>query len=43
MTSLRRIVRRGVHQGLDLREGRKQGADTSIVVVRAERAEENHW
>jgi len=43
VNSLRKVVRRGVHQGLDLREGRERGAVASIVVVRAVRAEENHW
>jgi len=43
VNSLRRTVRSGVHQGLDLREGRKRGAVASIVVVRAVRADENHW
>jgi len=36
-------VRSGVYQGLDLGEGRERGAVASIVVVRAVRAEENHW
>jgi len=36
-------VRRGVHQGLDFGEGRDRGVSSSIAVVRAERAEENHW
>jgi len=39
----RRIVRGGVHQALDVREGCERGAVASIVVVSAERAEENHW
>jgi len=43
VNSLRRAVRRGVHQGLDLWEGRERGAVASIVVVRAARAVENHW
>ena len=37
------VVRSGVHQGLDLGEGRERGRGTSIVVVSAERAEENDW
>ena len=43
MNSLQTEVRRGVHQGLALEEGREWGAVASIVVVRALRAEENHW
>jgi len=43
VNSLRRVVRRGVHQGLDFWEGRERGAVASIIVVRAVRAEENHW
>jgi len=39
----RKAVRRGVYQGLDLREGRKRGAMASIDVVSTVRAEENHW
>jgi len=36
-------VRRGVHQALDLGEGREQGVLSLIAVVTAERAEENYW
>jgi len=36
-------VRRRVPQGLDLEQGWERGAVASIVVVRALRAEENHW
>ena len=43
MNSFRRVVRSGVHQALDLGDGRDRGAVVSIVVVSAERAEENHW
>jgi len=43
MNSFRRIVRSGIHQDLDFGEGCEWGAVASIVVVRAERAEENHW
>ena len=43
VTSLPREARRGVHQGLDLREGWERDAVASIVVVRALRAEENQW
>jgi len=43
VNSLQRVVRKGVHQGLDPGEGRERGAVASIVVVRAVRAEENHW
>jgi len=39
----RRVVRSGVHQALDLGEGRERGVSFSITVVSAERAEENHW
>lgn len=35
------MVRRQVHQGLDLEEGREREVDASIVEVRRERAEEN--
>jgi len=42
MNSFRMVVRRGVHPGLDLAEGREQGAEASIRVVRTDRAEENH-
>ena len=38
-----RVVRRGIHQGLDLEEGRERGVEASIIVIRAEGAEENHW
>ena len=41
MKSLHRVVRRGVHQGLDLGEGWERGVCFSIVEVRVERAEEN--
>jgi len=41
--SYRRVVRRGVYQALDHGEGRERGVLSSIVVVSAERAEENHW
>ena len=41
--SFRRVVRSGVHQALDIGEGRELGAVASIVVVIVERAEENHW
>jgi len=40
--SFRRVVRSGVHQALDFGEGRERGAVASIVVVSAERGEENH-
>jgi len=43
VNSFRREVRSGVHQALDLGEGRERGAVASIVVVSVERAEENHW
>jgi len=33
----------GVHEALDFGEGSKRGAVASIVVVSAERAEENSW
>ena len=36
-------MRRRVHHGLDLEEGRERGAVASIIVVRALRAEEKHW
>ena len=34
---------RGVHQALDFGKGRERGVSFSIVVVSAERDEENHW
>ena len=40
--SLRSIVRRGVHQGLDLREGRERGVSFSRRAVRESSEEENH-
>jgi len=40
--SFERVVRSGLHQTLDLGEGREQGAVASIVAVGAERAVENH-
>jgi len=43
VNSFRRVLRRGVHQLFDLGDGRDWGAVASIAVVRAERAEENHW
>ena len=43
VNSFWREVKREVHQGLDLEEGRERGAVASIVDVRALRAEENHW
>jgi len=43
VNSFRRVVRRGVHQLFDLRDGRDRGAVVSITAVSAERAEENHW
>jgi len=43
VNSFQRVLRRGVHQGWDLWEGREWGAVASIVAVRVERAEENHW
>jgi len=43
VNSFRRVVRRRVHHGLDLGEGRERGAEASIVAVREARAKENHW
>ena len=43
MNSFRRVVRSGVHQPLDLGEGRDRGAVFSITAVSVERAKENHW
>jgi len=39
--SLRREMRRGIHQGLDLGERLERGVEPSIVEVRMGRAEEN--
>jgi len=41
--SFQMVVRSGVHQALDFRVGRERGAVVSIVAVRGERGEENHW
>jgi len=41
VNSMRRAVRRGVHQGFNLEKGRELGVETSIVEVRTVRAEEN--
>ena len=38
---LGRMVRRRVHQGLDLEEGRERGVEVAIIEVRTEQAEEN--
>ena len=38
-----RVVSSGVHQALDLGDGRDRGAVVPIVAVSAARAEENHW
>ena len=43
VNSFRRVVKCGVHQALTFGEGRERGAVASIVFMRAERAEENHW
>jgi len=43
VNSLRRVVRRGVHQLFDLMDGRDWGGVVSIAAVSEERAEENHW
>ena len=43
VNSFQRVVRSGVHQAFDFGEGREQGVLASIVVVSAERADENHW
>jgi len=43
VNSFRRVVRSGVHQALDLGDGRDRGAVVFIVVVSAARAEEHHW
>jgi len=37
------VGRSGFHQALDFGEDREWGVVASIVVVSAERAEENHW
>jgi len=42
VNSLRRVVRSGVHQALDLEEGHERGAVASIVDMGAVRAEENY-
>jgi len=38
----RRVVRSGVYQGLDIVKVHERGAVTSMVVVSAESADENH-
>ena len=40
--SLCSLVRRGVHQGLDLREGRERGVSSSERATREFSKEENH-
>ena len=42
VNSLYREGTRGVQQGWDLGEGRECGVETSIMVVRVLREEENH-
>jgi len=42
VNSFPREVKSGVHQALDLGEGRDRGAVFSITAVSVERAEENH-
>ena len=42
MNCFRRVVRSGVHQALDIGEGRELGAVASIVVVSPGRAKANH-
>jgi len=42
VNSFRRVVRSGVHQALDSGEGREWGAVALMVLVRVERAKENH-
>jgi len=43
VNSFRTMVRSGVHQALDLWDGRERGAVASILVVSVDRAEEDHW
>jgi len=43
VNSFLRVVRSGVHQALDLGDGRDRGEVFSITAVSVERAEENHW
>ena len=42
MNSFWRVVSSGVHQALELGEGRERGAVAWMAVVGAERAKENH-
>jgi len=41
--SWRSVVRRGVHQGLDLRQAQERGGMPSFFGVRAVRPDENQW
>jgi len=43
VNSFQNVVRRGVHQALDLGEGCDLGAEVSIAAMSVERAEKNHW
>jgi len=42
MNSFQRVVRRGVHPGMDLGVGREWGAEALINAVRVEMTEEKH-
>jgi len=41
--SLQRVVRGEMHQRLHLGKGHERGGEASMIVVRAEKAEESHW
>jgi len=43
VNSFRRVGRRGVHQLFDFGDWRDRGGVVLIAVLKAERAEENHW
>ena len=43
MNSFRRVVRGGIHQPFDLRDGRDRVPVASIAAVSVEKAKETHW
>ena len=43
MNSCLRVVKRGVHQALDLGEGGEPGMEPLIIVLNVVREDEKHW
>jgi len=43
MNSVRRVIRKEIHQPFDLGDGRERGVVVATPGVTAERAVENHW